>query len=598
MFSRLKTHKWDILILIFITMVASWLRLWKLEELPFGFHNDEVMNVYVGRFVIENGFDLYGNPWPILYFNNFGDFPNIIPMYISGASSWLLGNSQFAARLPIALAGIGAVGVTYLICRWLFKRKLPAVMAALSLAVMPWHIVFSRSTAEGALGGFFMLLGFSLVFVGLYRRNWKLYGVGIIGLLFTYLIYHSFRLVVPVGLLVLPFLKSKGVKTPKQWRWVTILTPIIFISLTVGMTMTFWGRGRFEQTSVFHHNDVIKSRQWGYIAGLGEGRVLEARIWHNKYVLAGQEVVRQYLSYFSPEFWFSATAKPERYQVPEHGQLQFSVVLIVALAILGQWVSPLTKKKMRAVTRSGRWGYALAFLWLLTVSPLAAAFTLENVPNTHRTAHMTGFWAITVGLATALLVSQHQQLKCNDICAFWGKWLKKMGSKVRWFWALMAMLVVMMGFETVRFWHYFDSLSRLTTTIYRNEELRTLADWLIENASKYDRVYVPNTPNQALFYLYRANRFEASLAGRFEGNLHLPTVDNIVFMESPCTDMELFEKEVGDEEVVMVNRIECIYPKETLGWFEQIGTLKYSDEKDIFKILKWNSETVDWGKYE
>ena len=52
--------------LILIILIAAFLRFYKLGQLPFGFHNDEVMNAYVGRFILENGKDLYGNPWPIL----------------------------------------------------------------------------------------------------------------------------------------------------------------------------------------------------------------------------------------------------------------------------------------------------------------------------------------------------------------------------------------------------------------------------------------------------------------------------------------------------------------------------------------------------
>lgn len=78
------------IVLISIIVLATAARLIFLDTLPKSPHADEVMNAYVGRYILQNGFDLYGNPWPLIYFDNFGDYPNIMPMYLSGIFTILL----------------------------------------------------------------------------------------------------------------------------------------------------------------------------------------------------------------------------------------------------------------------------------------------------------------------------------------------------------------------------------------------------------------------------------------------------------------------------------------------------------------------------
>lgn len=140
---------WKKISLIVVIGLAAFFRLWKLQTLPRDAHVDEIMNAYVGQFTIRNGVDLYGNPWPILYFDNFGDFPNILPMYLSGLSTLLLGNFEWAIRLPIAIFGIFGVYMVYLLAKLVYTKHESALFAAFTLAVFPWHINLSRATAEG-----------------------------------------------------------------------------------------------------------------------------------------------------------------------------------------------------------------------------------------------------------------------------------------------------------------------------------------------------------------------------------------------------------------------------------------------------------------
>src|SRR3990167_10980877 len=139
-----------------IFLLALVLRIINLGDLPHGFFEEEVTNAYVGRFIFQNGKDLYGNIFPLLYFDKFHDYPPVLPMYISGLGTFLFGNSEFAARFPTALIGALTVFPVFGIATLL---SLSGLFAAFLLAILPWHIVLSRTGAEGVIGLYVFVLG-------------------------------------------------------------------------------------------------------------------------------------------------------------------------------------------------------------------------------------------------------------------------------------------------------------------------------------------------------------------------------------------------------------------------------------------------------
>jgi 4-amino-4-deoxy-L-arabinose transferase-like glycosyltransferase len=172
-----------------------------------------MMNGYVGRFILLNGKDLYGNRWPLLYFNNFGDFPPILPMYLSGLFTFILGVTPFAIRFPIAIIGSLAIFPTYFLARKVFRRERYAFASAFFLAILPWHIVLSRATAENITATCVFLL--TTLFLLQYWKTRRLayFGalVALTGLL--YFLYASFRVTTPLF-----FFGSIFLARDKKWR--------------------------------------------------------------------------------------------------------------------------------------------------------------------------------------------------------------------------------------------------------------------------------------------------------------------------------------------------------------------------------------------
>jgi 4-amino-4-deoxy-L-arabinose transferase-like glycosyltransferase len=75
----------------------------------------------------------------------------------------VFGLNEFAERFPAAFMGVLTVYLTYLLCRKLFERDGEAVglIAALFLAVSPWHTHINRFGHDVNTMPFFFVLDYT-----------------------------------------------------------------------------------------------------------------------------------------------------------------------------------------------------------------------------------------------------------------------------------------------------------------------------------------------------------------------------------------------------------------------------------------------------
>ncbi len=133
----LKENRWELLIVVLITLGAATLRLIQLGQLPRVIDGDEGL---IGQFVVAAKGNPLANPWS-LFTNIGGLYRHSIGLVIK-----LLGQTPFALRLLPAIGGTLAIPALYLLARHLFGRRV-AVFAAILLAVSHAHIHFSRTAA-------------------------------------------------------------------------------------------------------------------------------------------------------------------------------------------------------------------------------------------------------------------------------------------------------------------------------------------------------------------------------------------------------------------------------------------------------------------
>ncbi len=130
-----RRNRWELLAVLLLTVLAAFLRIYRLVDIPDGFNGDEAWNGMDALRILNDG-------WIGVYTP--GALGNMTgPIYLTALTVWLLDASIFSVRLSMALFGIAAVPATHLLLRLGFGRWV-ALIGASVLTVSYWHLHFSR----------------------------------------------------------------------------------------------------------------------------------------------------------------------------------------------------------------------------------------------------------------------------------------------------------------------------------------------------------------------------------------------------------------------------------------------------------------------
>ncbi|MCL5004422.1 MAG: glycosyltransferase family 39 protein [Patescibacteria group bacterium] len=148
--SKILNSKFYILTLIII--IAAFLRLYNITELPPGLYPDEAMNGNNALEALSTAPSAGG--FKIFYPENNGReglFINIQAMSVA-----IFGNEPWALRIVSALFGILTVLGIYFLSKELFKNEKIALLSSFFLTVSFWHINFSRIGFRAIMAPFFL----------------------------------------------------------------------------------------------------------------------------------------------------------------------------------------------------------------------------------------------------------------------------------------------------------------------------------------------------------------------------------------------------------------------------------------------------------
>jgi 4-amino-4-deoxy-L-arabinose transferase-like glycosyltransferase len=149
-------HKWqDLIVFAAILLLAAFLRVYRLDELPPGLHYDEAFNATMAQRVLA------GVERPIFFREDLTEEPMAI--YVTSLFFALFGASPWSLRLVSAFAGIANVAALYLLARALFRSRWLAALAAFVLAILYWHVNFSRLGMEPIFTPLMLTLSFAFL---------------------------------------------------------------------------------------------------------------------------------------------------------------------------------------------------------------------------------------------------------------------------------------------------------------------------------------------------------------------------------------------------------------------------------------------------
>ncbi len=128
-------HRWELALVGLFTLAAGVLRVYRLAELPPGFHGDEALTGLDAMRIMDLG-------WIGPYVGSALGQPTG-PLYFTALIFKLSDPSLFTVRLSMALLGIATVPLAYALFRLSFGRWV-AIVGTIALVASFWHIHYSR----------------------------------------------------------------------------------------------------------------------------------------------------------------------------------------------------------------------------------------------------------------------------------------------------------------------------------------------------------------------------------------------------------------------------------------------------------------------
>lgn len=365
-------HKRVMFLFLLIIFLATFLRIYKLEQVPPSLTWDEAAVGYNAWTIANYGRDEYGKFFP-LYFRSFGEDKQPVHVYITAFFVKLFGLSEFITRFPSALFGVFNVILIFCLSRILFKGDFIALFASFFLAISPQNIFFSRFNHEANFALFFFMLGLITFYKALQKRGFFL-PLAVLFLFVSMVSYHAAEVIVPPIMILLIILYLEKIRWDKIGIILSIILIIGFVVLGV-QNPKLLGTTRFNQTANsigdIQNTQVYKKT----------GNQILARVTLN---------ITQYFKQLNPFYLFVFGDKNPRLSTTQFGELYLIDIIFLFLG-LRYLIKMKSKERL------------LLFAWVI-IAPLPSSIGAE-VPHAGRAMFMMGSWNLVSALGILALIN-------------------------------------------------------------------------------------------------------------------------------------------------------------------------------------------------
>ncbi len=339
-----------------IVILAAALRFSYLNFKPLSLNWDEVSHGYNAYSVMKTGMDQWGERLPVLNFRAYGDYPTALNLYLTIPFIFLFGLSEFSIRLPHALLGVLTIVSVYFLTWGVTRNKNVSLLASLLAGIGPWYFFTSQFVLQSNLS-VFLLITAGALFVNR-ERNKLFLPLSLLTLFLTLFSYHTTRIFSPLLLLGAILIYRDELKNKLVYIFSALF---IILSALIFINPASRARGDLlfliDQGAV---NRIIESRNASNLPSIVK------RLLYNRPVYFTEQFLKNYVSYFSPQFLFLKGGTQYQFSVPGKGliypiNLPFFYIGLILLLTLAK------KEK----------NYRLIFLWLI-LSPIPASLTNES----------------------------------------------------------------------------------------------------------------------------------------------------------------------------------------------------------------------------
>ncbi len=445
-------HKYSVHLFFALCLFAFLIRVYDLSGTPAGMHADEVSSAYNAYSILKTGRDEHGVFLP-LYFEAFNDYKHPFFIYSMIPSLFVFGITNFATRFTSVLFGMFGVILLYFIISRLWGKN-AALLTALFLAIMPWHLHHSRVAFEVISFSFLFLFGLLCFYKGFERKHWFFFSAIIFGI--SLYSYGIARLFIPLFLIGMTWIYRAELFTEK-YRTTLFLCVFIFLTLSsASYYHSFFGdaNARFAVVSIFSRTETPLTMFF-----------------------------LNYFSHFSPDYLFFSGDRQINNHITGWGQLPHYALLLVPLGFLFLW-----KQRHRREAQ-------MVFLWLL-LFPVAASFTYGDLPHAARSFIGAPAFAIVMSLGFISLFHLVDQNALNTLFRARISPLSQKGI----FSIFIIIIILILVFETTVFLYSYFVIYKETSADYWLAFAPETVQYMESVRSTYDTVYL-SKKGLDLFYI-------------------------------------------------------------------------------------------------
>ncbi len=534
------------LMLAVFFIIAAVLRLFHLGTTPQGMHADEVSFLLNAQSLATTARDEDGRFLPLSLHSLIDPKPALYS-YLQIPFVLALGVTPTAARLPAVLLGLLSMYGCYLLCKREGQERVGVLIVAV-LACSPWHIMLSRATQE-------VILSLSLsvwaiyFFLSLVRKysplHFFLWFILTFGALYS---YHSAKVFLPVlfaSCIAWLWLK-KRLPLHKASMYLVSIVGIIVLSLLVQESSS-----RLAAVGILGNKEpqIRITEQTFSATPLASHSVI--RTFYNKPAIYGLSVIREYLSYFSPDFLFFKGGEPKRYVIPFHGLLY---VFELPLLLIGLFVAARRKDTP-----------ALFALAVALLAPIPAALTYQETPSIIRT--------VPLCLALAYFITLG--------------WEKILSTRQRWQTLVSIVFVPFILWQVGYFLLQLEVQQKVYQPWYRNTPYTKIAEAVVRLSTSYQSVRVVNDlrPLYAYFSLAGAlplSELQQHPLERMQEETH---IGKYAFTHGSCDFGTL------SETTLYIAETECRRSSAVASSLAVVETITYDDGTAVYELLKYAPHT-------
>ena len=484
--------KWVALISIFV--LGFLLRFWHFSVNPPSLNWDEVSLGYNAYSILKTGKDEFGTYLP-KNLRSLDDYKMPVYLYSTVASVSIFGLNDFAVRIPSAIFGLLTVILIYFFVKELYddqvfiklsdkksveeKQKLKyagktiAIISAVLLAIVPWHVQYSRMASEANVGAFFLVAG-ALTFLSAVRKKLWMLPLSVMCFGFAAYSYKSIEVISPLVGFMLVILYRKQLITVRK-KLPLIVSGVLVVLIGLSLVQDTFSSGvniRIKGTSVFDTSDFNNAFSQNIEERQFDGTVDKDRfsgIFHNNRLVYAGTIIRGYLVHFSPSFWFF-----------DYDQRQHPTPFVGLLYVWMLFFMP--TGTYFVIKRFPKRSSIIIFSWLL-ISPIPASIT-RDIPHAIRVLPIL----IPLIIITASGIFAVYEVLCKST-------IKR--------YLFVSVIFIFMVFSSAHYFHQYDThlpFERSKDWVYGRKEL---VKYVEANKAKYKKVVISTSLEWPhIFFLY------------------------------------------------------------------------------------------------